>query len=539
MRAQPNALLARIERYATSAAQHIALTDGSRSLSYTDLLEQIAQRRQRLRNAHARRVALALENGLEWALWDLALMMEACVAVPIPEFFSDQQRRHIVQQAGLDSWIGHGSETYGFQPTGDTAITQRWVEQPPVLHAGTTRITFTSGTSGAPKGVCLDNAALLTVTESLATVVAPLDIRRHLALLPLSTLLENIGGLYLPLWLGACSVLPSMAALGWQGASGFHAPHALEAIDRYQPNSLIVVPQLLQTLVNHAPNAPRSLRFVAVGGATVAPTPLANAQQSGWPGDEGYGLSECTPVVGLNRPGEPSGGVGRPLPHAQVQVDETGHLRVCGALMLGYLGEAPSGEWYATGDTGQWQGDAIRLNGRQREVFITAYGRNVNPQWVEGELCTQPAIAQAMVYGEALHANRALIVPASTHITDTQIDAAIDAVNRSLPDYARLHAWQRAAPFTPHNQQLTANGRLRRDTLLAAYGHGLQSASPHNSRSNIMTAYQQLQDATQEARTWLLTTPIVNRALAGNVTLEEYLAFSARHITTCVSPCRS
>lgn len=40
-----------------------------------------------------------------------------------------------------------------------------------------------------------------------------------------------------------------------------------------------------------------------------------------------------------------------------------------------------------------------------------------------------------------------------------------------------------------------------------------------------MTAYQQLQDATQEARTWLLTTPIVNRALAGNVTLEEYLAF--------------
>ncbi|WP_339885953.1 iron-containing redox enzyme family protein, partial [Vreelandella maris] len=40
-----------------------------------------------------------------------------------------------------------------------------------------------------------------------------------------------------------------------------------------------------------------------------------------------------------------------------------------------------------------------------------------------------------------------------------------------------------------------------------------------------MTAYQQLQDATQDARHWLLTTPIVTRALAGNVTLEEYLAF--------------
>lgn len=477
MHAQPNALLARIERYANDATQHIALTDGTHSLSYTELLTQIHRRRQRLRNVNAQRVALALDNGLEWALWDLALMMEACVAVPIPDFFSDQQRRHIVQQAGLDSWIGHGSDAYGFLPSGDAAIAQRNVERPPKLHAGTARITFTSGTSGAPKGVCLDNAALLTVTESLASVVAPLGIRRHLALLPLSTLLENIGGLYLPLWLGACSVLPGMAALGLRGASGFEATQALEAIDHFQPNSLIVVPQLLQALAHYAPTAPRSLRFVAVGGATVAPTLLANVQQGGWPVYEGYGLSECTSVVCLNRPGEPSSGVGRPLPHAQVQVDSDGQLHVRGALMLGYLGDASSGEWYATGDTGQWRGDAIQLNGRQREVFITAYGRNVNPQWVEGELCTQPAIAQAMVYGEALATNRALIVPASAQLTDPQIDAAIAAVNRTLPDYAQVHQWQRTAPFTPQNQQLTANGRLRRDTLLAAYGDWLKSTS--------------------------------------------------------------
>lgn len=478
MPAQPNALLARIERYASRASQRIALTDGRLALSYADVLEQIGRRRQRLRDVDARRVALALDNGLEWALWDLALMMEACVAVPIPEFFSDQQRRHIVQQAGLDSWIGHGGAPYGFEPSDDAAIQRRHVEHPTALQTGTTRITFTSGTSGAPKGVCLDNQALLAVTESLASVVAPLDIRRHLALLPLSTLLENIGGLYLPLWLGACSVLPGMVELGWQGASGFQAPLALEAIDRYQPNSLIAVPQLLQALVDEAPKAPRSLCFVAVGGATVAPTLLANAQQSGWPVYEGYGLSECTSVVCLNRPGEPNCGVGRPLPHAQVRLDDSGQLLVRGALMLGYLGEAPNGEWYATGDIGQWHGDAILLDGRQREVFITAYGRNVNPQWVEGELCTQPVIAQAMVYGEALPANRALIVPASARITDADISAAIEAANRALPDYAQVHAWQRAAPFTPHNQQLTANGRLRRDTLLAAYGHWLQSA-PH------------------------------------------------------------
>ncbi|MFJ5538885.1 AMP-binding protein [Vreelandella titanicae] len=475
MHVLPNALMVRLAHHAQHSPQRTALSDGEQSLSYADVVHHVAQRRQRLRDVNARRVALALDNGVEWALWDLALMAEACVAVPIPGFFSEQQRRHVVQQAGLDSWIGHGGEPYGFQATHDAAIAQRRVDHFSALHAGTTRITFTSGTSGTPKGVCLDNTALLTVTESLVEVVAPLDIRRHLAILPLSTLLENIGGLYLPLWLGACSILPGMATLGWQGASGFNARLALDAIERHQPHSMILVPQLLQALVGESTTAPNSLRFVAVGGAHVANTLLSHARRGEWPVYEGYGLSEGTSVVCLNRPGETSCGVGRPLRHAQICIDREGQLHIRGALMLGYIGEAPCGDWYATGDTGQWQDDTIALNGRQREVFITAYGRNVNPQWVEGELCTQPAIAQAMVYGEALPANRALIVPATPHITNAQIDAALNAVNRTLPDYAQVHEWQRAAPFTPHNQQLTANGRLRRETLLAAYGHWLRA----------------------------------------------------------------
>lgn len=476
MHALPNALMERINHHAQHTPRFTALTDGDRSLTYADLVQQIAQRRQRLREVNAHRVALMLDNGLEWALWDLALLAEATVTVPIPVFFSDQQRRHIVQQAGLDSWIGHGGELYGFQSTHDAAINQRHVSQPPALHKGTTRITFTSGTSGTPKGVCLDNAALLTVTESLATVIGPLELRRHLVMLPLSTLLENIGGLYLPLWIGACSILPGMASLGWQGASRFSTNLALEAIARHQPNSMILVPQLLQALVSQTRMAPDCLRFVAVGGAHVAKTLLIHAQQAGWPVYEGYGLSECTSVVSLNRPGEHCHGVGRPLPHAQLRIDHQGQLHIQGALMLGYLGEAPTGAWHASGDLGQWHGNSLVLNGRQREVFITAYGRNVNPQWIEGELCTQPAIAQAMVHGEALPINRALIVPAGPHVSDAQIQDAINITNSTLPDYAHVHDWQLAPPFTPDKQQLTANGRLRRDTLLATYGHWLQAA---------------------------------------------------------------
>ncbi|MFY0991175.1 AMP-binding protein [Halomonas sp. C05BenzN] len=474
MHTSPEAFLARLVRHAVERPAGIALEDVHHRVTFAELPGEIETRRRRLHATDARRIALALDNGIDWALWDLALLQDERVAVPVPAFFSDAQRRHLVDAAGLDAWIGPGGEAHGFRRSSDPAIATRRVVSPPALHPGTTRITFTSGTSSSPKGVCLDATAPLTVATSIAEVVAPLAIERHLAMLPLSTLLENIGGLYVPLWLGAGTCLPGVATLGWQGASGF-APHqALAAIEAFRPHSLILVPQLLQALVDLTPRAPADLRFVAVGGARVAPTLLDRTRRGGWPVFEGYGLSECASVVCLNRPGEPARGVGRPLPHAEVRVDKEGEVWVRGATQLGYLGEpTPASSWHASGDLGHWAGDALVLKGRRREVFITAYGRNVDPQWVEGELCARPDIAQALVHGEALPTNRALLVPASPEVDDARLADTVAEVNAGLPDYARIHEWRRCAPFTPHNHQLTANGRLRRDVILAAHGDWL------------------------------------------------------------------
>ncbi|MGM0694212.1 MAG: AMP-binding protein [Pseudomonadota bacterium] len=475
----PEAFLARLVRHAAEHPDRPALDDGHRRLGYGELATVLEDRRRRLARSDARRVALALDNGLEWALWDLALLRDGRVAVPVPAFFSDAQRRHLVASAGLDAWIGPRAETLGFSATRDPAIATRRVTSPPDLHAGTTRITFTSGTSGSPKGVCLDGLAPLTVAESLATVVEPLGLERHLAMLPLATLLENIGGLYVPLWLGATACLPAVAELGWQGASGFDPHRALAAIETFRPHSLILVPQLLQALVAVSPEAPEGLRFVAVGGARVAATLLERAQAGGWPVFEGYGLSESASVVCLNRPGEPARGVGRPLPHARVRLAADGEVQVRGATMLGYLGEPAAGNWHPSGDLGHWAGEALALDGRRREVFITAYGRNVDPQWVEGELCARPAIAQALVHGEALSANRALLVPTSPEVDDAALAAAVAEANAGLPDYARVHEWRRCTPFTSENHQLTANGRLRRDAIHGRYRDWLLASRPH------------------------------------------------------------
>jgi long-subunit acyl-CoA synthetase (AMP-forming) len=139
--------------------------------------------------------------------------------------------------------------------------------------------------------------------------------------------------------------------------------------------------------------------------------------------------------------------------------------------MLGYLGEPPlRDEWLATGDLGSLEDGFLTLHGRKKHMFVTAYGRNVNPEWVEAELAQQAPIAQAWLHGEARAANVAVLVPRHAACTDAQLEAAVREVNARLPDYARVHQWVRARePFSAANGLATANGRLRRAAILLAY----------------------------------------------------------------------
>jgi long-chain acyl-CoA synthetase len=464
-----------------------AITDGADRLDYAELIAQVQRRRAQLAGFGARRVALCLDNGIDWVLWDLALLAEGLVCVPVPAFFSEAQQRHVVDSAGVDTLIGEPaswSRAEGFHSVAP-GLSQRSVLSAPPVPPGTVKITYTSGTTGLPKGVCLDAAALLAVAGSLWDVVGASGARRHLAVLPLATLLENVAGVYAPLLGGACTELRPMAEIGLQGASGLDLPRLLARLGESRPDSLILLPQLLQALVAAAERGwvpPPSLRFIAVGGAHVAPSLLRRAVAVRLPVFEGYGLSECASVVCLNAPdANRIGTVGSPLPHARVRLAGDGEVLVQGARMLGYLGDAPeTGEWLATGDLGHFDAAGhLVLHGRKKHQFITAYGRNVNPEWVETELTQQAPIAQAWLYGEALPQNLAVLVPRHAGASDAELAAAVDAVNQGLPDYARAHHWRRAdQAFTADNGLATSNGRLRREALRARYAAELAALDP-------------------------------------------------------------
>jgi long-subunit acyl-CoA synthetase (AMP-forming) len=461
-----------------------ALRGEGEEISYARLLEAIAERRGVLEAVGARRVALALDNGPQWALWDLALLAGGQVCVPLPGFFSPIQHMHVLDSAGIDTLIvdpaaASATPFAGFVPVAP-GILRRTPPQLPTLPAGTVKITYTSGSTGQPKGVCLSAAAQLAVAHSVAQIGEGGAVERHLGVLPLATLLENIAGLYAGLLAGACVELLPMRTIGFSGGGGFDPARFLQTLHARRPHSLILLPQMLLALVGaaeqgHAP--PAGLRFVAVGGGQVSPRLLQRAEALGLPVYEGYGLSECASVVCLNTPSARRiGTVGRPLPHAGVRIGDDGEVQVRGARMLGYLGEAPPADalaadaWLGTGDLGHFDDGFLVLHGRRKHQFITAYGRNVNPEWVEAELVQQGAIAQAWVHGEARPENLAVLVPRRADCSDVELEAAVAAANAGLPDYACAHRWLRAeAPFTLANGLLTANGRLRRAALAAHY----------------------------------------------------------------------
>jgi len=466
----------------------VALDDGSRVVTFGELGPLLDEEGGWLA-AGGERFALLADNGVGWALTDLALHLRQLSSVPLPGYFTAPQIQHALDDAGIDCVLADDTTQVGELlagwrnggVSGRTGLTmfrrQLDAAARPRLPAGTVKVTYTSGSTAAPKGVCLGATDLEAVAQSLAGATAALGVERHLCLLPLATLLENVGGIYAPLLVGARAMLPGAAATGMSYA-GPDVPRMLACIGASEPDSLILVPELLRILVVAAERGwpvPLSLKFVAVGGASVAVELLERAAAAGLPVYEGYGLSECASVVCLNTPAaRRKGSAGRPLPHAQVRVDADGQLMVSGVTMRGYLGDAPRrpGEEWATGDLGEIDADGyVYVRGRLRNIYITSFGRNVSPEWVEREIALESAIRHVLVQGEARPYAVAIVSASRDGADAATIDRAIAAANARLPDYAQVRRWIRATePFTLENGLLTSNGRLRRREIELRHG---------------------------------------------------------------------
>lgn len=467
----------------------VALLDERRGWTFAEMQAQAEQWADRLREQGVRVMATLLDNSPAWVIADAAALRAGVVHVPLPGFFTPEQVAHALSAAGVEllltlpavaaRWPALPASPWQVADTALVALRLPSSRVP--MPAGTVKVTFTSGTTGTPKGVCLSGEAMAQVAEELVQAMAPLDIRRHLCALPFAVLLENVAGLAAPLRRGASCVTLPLHALGLTGSSSFDAARFHATVAAHRPDSLILLPQMLRAWVAHLAQqgmrAPDSLKLVAAGGAAVGARLLQSARALGIPAFEGYGLSEGASVQTLNLPGaDRPGSVGRPLPHARLRVAADGEIEVSGSLFCGYLGRAdPVGAWWPTGDLGHIDADGfLHIEGRKKNVLITAFGRNVSPEWVETALRSESSVLQAVVLGEGLPSLRAVLWPVHAGIDDRTLQGAVDATNRLLPDYAQIHGWVRAQQaFSAETGMATANGRPQRSAVLQRHAQAL------------------------------------------------------------------
>lgn len=466
-------------------------------------------------------LALYADNSPEWVVADLVCQRMNLCLVPLPTFFSPLQIRAALARCNA-AWLltdAAGSlhalvESATALPDPGTGLQLCRIAtgagNTPAIPDNTGKITFTSGSTGDAKGVCLSHDQLLLQADALKQAVG-LEKPRHLCLLPLSTLLENVAGVYAPLLAGGQVIIPTLAEMGYHGSRLAAPEQLLATISRMAPQTLILIPELLKLLVAATAGGwqpPASLRFIAVGGSKVGRALLEQAVSLGLPVYEGYGLSECASVVSLNTPSANHPGTcGKPLPHLRVDARD-GELLVTGNAMLGYLNQPES--WYPatiqTGDLGYCDSDGVvHLSGRRKNILISSYGRNISPEWPESELLANPVLQDAVVFGDAMPHCVALISARRPDLDTRVIQDWVDRVNTALPDYARIRAWHRLEqPLATLPGMLTANGRPRRETIAKTFAaaiarlYGDQTdPSPANAENPVGSGFGREQSTTE------------------------------------------
>jgi len=488
-------ILSRLEE--TLLSDSIIARDSRSAVTADKLFQKCKTLAYVLKSQHIERLALHSDNNMNWMIVDLACQLASVCLVPLPTFFSRQQIKNVLETTPVDAILCEQSNVFtsslgeqiAAQQSSSLATYKLLIlgKQTKVaqLPSNTQKITFTSGSTGNPKGVCLSNEQLIIQAKALAEAVN-LNKPRHLCLLPLSTLLENVAGIYCTLLAQGEVIIPSLAEIGFQGSSSLSPERFISVISQHSPNSIIVTPQLLLVLISATETGwkpPESLKFVAVGGARVPPQLLVRAHALNIPAYEGYGLSECTSVVSLNTPAHnDQSSCGRPLAHLNIDI-ENNEVVVSGNAMLGYANDPDSwGQNHIhTGDMGYLneQGYLV-INGRKKNLLISSYGRNINPEWIESELLANSCIAECVVFGDSRPFCIALISVRGNASSDI-IQQLIDRCNDQLPDYARILNWQLLSkPLSSQQNLLTDNGRPRREAIAEHYAELIESLYPQD-----------------------------------------------------------
>ena len=476
------------QRFGSATA--LVITPGIRQqrTSYAQLWEQagnVASLLQERGLQKGDRAVIWASNCPEWVIAFLGCLRAGVIAVPLdvrssPDFveriigqtepklaFCSHETANELERLGLGTIkLDQLEELVG-------ASASTWVE-PALAPEDLAELMFTSGTTGDPKGVMLTHRNIVSNVLASRQMVPIDSSNRLLSLLPLSHMLEQTGGLLVPLSRGATIIFPTS-----------RQPKTLfNTMQKEQVTNLVIVPQALELLMSGmerevrakgkekqwnflmriAPHLPRTvrrwlfrevhrqfggkLRYLMSGGAYLHPDLAEKWDALGIPVLQGYGATEASPVITTNTLRDNRlGSVGRVLPGQELRIADDGEVLVKGPNVTQGYWQNPEVTktvfdegWYRTGDLG-YLDDAgfLYLKGRKKDLIVLPNGQNVYPEDLESLLSQQPGVQDSVVLGlpsaaGGTRVHAVLLLEEGV----TSASEAVSAVNRQVADHQRI-----------------------------------------------------------------------------------------------------
>ena len=244
--------------------------------------------------------------------------------------------------------------------------------------------------------------------------------------------------------------------------------HMVRNMSIFKPDIMLMVPMMIETIYKRLsaadPQIPKvvlaekvfggKLQTIFTGGAHLDPYYIDRFAEYGVQILEGYGMSECSPVISNNTPeNHKPGSIGRPLENVEIRF-ENGEILVKGtSVMKGYYqmpdetAETLKDGWLHTGDKGYMDEDGyLFINGRVKNLIILSNGENISPEEIENKLALNPLVGEVIVTGEdngltaRIYPEQAVVEAKAldTEMIRSQLQEFLDEYNKNQPTYRRI-----------------------------------------------------------------------------------------------------
>ena len=451
------------------SSNKLALRVGEKSVTYSDLIQNIHNFSKNLKNKEGRAIIFS-ENREEWIYAFLGIWKAGLIPVPVDFLSVAEDVQYIINDStpsviycSLSRKPIIDEALKGCNYTPEIIILDNEVQQVKntltELEFGanpetTAVIIYTSGTTGSAKGVMLSFKNLQANVDSVCTqikIFTPSD--RVLLLLPLHHILPLLGTLIMPLSVGSMiAISPSMASEDIVktlnenkitiviGVPRLYAAIHKSIMDKVSKSSIA---KLLFTIAKgvNSMNFSRkifasvhkkfggNIRYMVCGGAAIDPKVSRDYRTLGFEILDGYGLTEAAPMISFTHPGKVKiGSPGFLLSCVKALIID-GEIVVSGPnIMQGYYGKpAETAEvlkdgWLYTGDLGHIDEQGyIYISGRKKEIIILSNGKNINPTELEEKLAAiSPVIQEVGVFQDGDRI-KAIVVPNVQQVQELQI----------------------------------------------------------------------------------------------------------------------